>query len=213
MYFQFLCCYCRLTLLDFSSFFPTYYFYSKILVFSIESRFLSSPFTLFLHTDGRNSNGKTIDLAMIPNLNWLIHMAFARQDYKYCNEVIEYQFSETYDHEYLYFIKVNLSIAQYENWRTNKRINKTGNRQISPTDNWTFYGIFSQIRAYFFAPLWTHVVDGITIQCAFVVVLSITILMCQCFHSFWCWQCVLVCEKPMIRYTSIASIANLTDLY
>lgn len=44
---------------------------------------------------------------MIPNLNWLIHMAFARQDYKYCNEVIEYQFTETYDHEYLYYIKVN----------------------------------------------------------------------------------------------------------
>ncbi|XP_031616366.1 Bardet-Biedl syndrome 4 protein homolog [Contarinia nasturtii] len=47
----------------------------------------------------------TIDLAMIPNLNWLIHMAFVRQDYKYCNEVIEYQFNETYDHEYLYYIK------------------------------------------------------------------------------------------------------------
>lgn len=57
-------------------------------------------------SDANSNNGKTIDLAMIPNLNWLIHMAFARQDYKYCNEVIEYQFSETYDHEYLYYIKV-----------------------------------------------------------------------------------------------------------
>lgn len=47
-----------------------------------------------------------MDLAMIPNLNWLIHMAFVRQDYEYCNEVIEYQFSETYDHEYLYYVKV-----------------------------------------------------------------------------------------------------------
>lgn len=49
-----------------------------------------------------------MDLATIPNLNWLIHMAFVRQDYKYCNEVIEYQFSETYDHEYLYYIKVKI---------------------------------------------------------------------------------------------------------
>lgn len=48
---------------------------------------------------------------MIPNLNWLIHMAFARQDYKYCNEVIEYQFSETYDHEYLYYIKVRDTLS------------------------------------------------------------------------------------------------------
>lgn len=65
-------------------------------------------FRSFNFSDGKNTNGKPIDLAMIPNLNWLIHMAFARQDYKYCNEVIEYQFSETYDHEYLYYIKVNI---------------------------------------------------------------------------------------------------------
>lgn len=48
---------------------------------------------------------------MIPNLNWLIHMAFARQDYKYCHEVIEYQFNETFDHEYLYYIKVSVRVC------------------------------------------------------------------------------------------------------
>ncbi|XP_055318142.1 Bardet-Biedl syndrome 4 protein homolog [Sitodiplosis mosellana] len=56
-------------------------------------------------SNNTNHTKTTIDLAMIPNLNWLIHMAFARQDYKYCNEAIEYQFSETYDHEYLYYVK------------------------------------------------------------------------------------------------------------
>lgn len=60
-------------------------------------------------TESKNDTATktTVDLAMIPNLNWLIHMAFARQDYKYCIEVIEYQFNETYDHEYLYYIKVS----------------------------------------------------------------------------------------------------------
>lgn len=73
-------------------------------------------FLSFQISDGKNANGKTIDLAMIPNLNWLIHMAFARQDYKYCNEVIEYQFSETYDHEYLYYIKVSICTYRYWCW-------------------------------------------------------------------------------------------------
>lgn len=66
-------------------------------------------FFLPLFPDARTSdanNRTNIDLALIPNLNWLIHIAFARQDYKYCNEVIEYQFSESYDHEYLYYVKV-----------------------------------------------------------------------------------------------------------
>lgn len=65
------------------------------------------PLSLF--PDARTNDGNNranIDLALIPNLNWLIHIAFARQDYKYCNEVIEYQFSESYDHEYLYYVKV-----------------------------------------------------------------------------------------------------------
>lgn len=72
---------------------------------SIEDFFYSSGFS----TESKNDTATktTVDLAMIPNLNWLIHMAFARQDYKYCIEVIEYQFNETYDHEYLYYIKVS----------------------------------------------------------------------------------------------------------
>lgn len=47
------------------------------------------------------------DLAILPNLNWLIHMAYARRDFNYCKDVIGYQFQVTYDHEYLYFVKVN----------------------------------------------------------------------------------------------------------
>lgn len=43
----------------------------------------------------------------IPNLNWLIHMAYARRDFNYCKDVIGHQFSVTYDHEYLYFVKVS----------------------------------------------------------------------------------------------------------
>lgn len=47
------------------------------------------------------------DLTSKPNLNWLIHMLYARQDYKQCLSIIEHQFVEAYDHEYLYFVKVS----------------------------------------------------------------------------------------------------------
>lgn len=50
---------------------------------------------------------KHTDLEQRANVNWLIHIAFAQQDYKYCKEVIEYQFNETFDHEYLYYTKVS----------------------------------------------------------------------------------------------------------
>lgn len=47
----------------------------------------------------------TVDFVNIPNLNWLIHMAYARHDFNYCKDVIDHQFRVTYDHEYLYLVK------------------------------------------------------------------------------------------------------------
>lgn len=54
----------------------------------------------------------TEDFASIPNLNWLIHIAYARHDFKYCKDVIDYQFRVTYDHEYLYLVKVKPKISK-----------------------------------------------------------------------------------------------------
>lgn len=47
------------------------------------------------------------DFLSTPNLNWLIHIAYARRDFNYCKDVIAHQFCVTYDHEYLYFVKVD----------------------------------------------------------------------------------------------------------
>lgn len=55
---------------------------------------------------GNISDPRYHDLTTQPSLNWLIHILYARQDYKQCLAVIEHQFKEAYDHEYLYFIKV-----------------------------------------------------------------------------------------------------------
>lgn len=85
-------------------------FFLTVLLFIITSRSLFPFFSFFLWrgTDAQSiTTNKHADLAFRANLNWLIHIAFARQDYKYCKEVIEYQFRETFDHEYLYYIKVN----------------------------------------------------------------------------------------------------------
>lgn len=52
------------------------------------------------------------DFVSTPNLNWLIHIAYARRDFNYCKDVIAHQFSVTYDHEYLYFVKVDYEIMK-----------------------------------------------------------------------------------------------------
>lgn len=39
-------------------------------------------------------------------MNWLIYKMYTRGEYKFCKELIERQMQETYDHEYLYYIKV-----------------------------------------------------------------------------------------------------------
>lgn len=73
----------------------------------VASLLLLSLFHLSSSADAQDmATNKHTDFCIRPNLNWLIHIAFARQDYKYCKEVIEYQFSETFDHEYLYYTKV-----------------------------------------------------------------------------------------------------------
>ncbi|KAJ6644549.1 Bardet-Biedl syndrome 4 protein like, partial [Pseudolycoriella hygida] len=40
-----------------------------------------------------------------PNMNWLIHTMYARQEYQFCKEIIAQQMEETYDQEYLFYIK------------------------------------------------------------------------------------------------------------
>ncbi len=42
------------------------------------------------------------------NMNWLIYTMYARQEYKFCKEIIAQQLEEeNYDQEYLFFIKVS----------------------------------------------------------------------------------------------------------
>lgn len=40
-------------------------------------------------------------------MNWLIYTMYARQEYKFCKEIIAQQMEENYDQEYLFFIKVS----------------------------------------------------------------------------------------------------------
>lgn len=34
-------------------------------------------------------------------------MMYSRHDYQFCKQIIEKQLGETYDHEYLYYLKVS----------------------------------------------------------------------------------------------------------
>lgn len=70
--------------------------------------FISCQFSFLVFSDATdNENDEKINLSTIPNLNWLIHISFTRQDYKYCKTVIDHQFRVSYDHEYLYIVKVS----------------------------------------------------------------------------------------------------------
>lgn len=40
------------------------------------------------------------------SMNWLIYMLFARQEYTCCKDIIEQQLKDSFDKEYLYYIKV-----------------------------------------------------------------------------------------------------------
>lgn len=44
-------------------------------------------------------------MSSVPNLNWLLHLMFIRQDYTYCKAIIERQMKEYCNLEYLYFIQ------------------------------------------------------------------------------------------------------------
>lgn len=54
----------------------------------------------------RLSGGQNNETIQLINLNWLIHLSYARGEFKYCKEVIEHQLQSTYDHEFLYLMKV-----------------------------------------------------------------------------------------------------------
>lgn len=41
------------------------------------------------------------------SLNWLIYMLFARQEYVCCKDIIEQQLKDSFDKEYLYYIKAS----------------------------------------------------------------------------------------------------------
>lgn len=58
------------------------------------------------------------DFLSVPNLNWLIHIAYARGDFNYCKDVICHQFRVTYDHEFLYFVKVNIAESETSQCQT-----------------------------------------------------------------------------------------------
>lgn len=100
-----------------NSYFPVlvtnHFLFTRILLFIHEPHLFAKLLLYFTFRSGLFlSHSKFIadrryhDLTSKPNLNWLIHMLYARQDYKQCLSVIEHQFSEAYDHEYLYFVKV-----------------------------------------------------------------------------------------------------------
>lgn len=42
------------------------------------------------------------------SMNWLIYMLFARQEYGCCKDIIEQQLKDSFDKEYLYYIKASL---------------------------------------------------------------------------------------------------------
>lgn len=41
------------------------------------------------------------------SMNWLIYMLFARQEYACCKDIIELQLKDSFDKEYLYYIKAS----------------------------------------------------------------------------------------------------------
>lgn len=42
------------------------------------------------------------------NLHWLLHRMYVLGDYKTCQRIIEHQLTATYDHEYLFYVKVSM---------------------------------------------------------------------------------------------------------